>query len=100
MLQEKIQSLFNFYFLKIVKMEPVNKVQSYFLEWDAFSAHKTWLFLSITSLIKMEWTKVSFVGTDLSNIAQFLFWFLKKLFEGVFCVAHLAFKWKEFPWSP
>jgi hypothetical protein len=32
MLQEKVQILCNFYFLKIVKIEPANKVQSYFLE--------------------------------------------------------------------
>jgi hypothetical protein len=85
---------------KMVKIEPANKVQSYFLEWDAFSAHKTWLFLSFTSLIEMEWTKASFVGMDLSNIAQFLFLFLEKIFEEVFCVAYPALNWKEFPWSP
>jgi hypothetical protein len=30
MLQEEIQSLCNFSFLKIVKIEPANKVQSFF----------------------------------------------------------------------
>jgi hypothetical protein len=32
MLQEEIQSLCSFYFLKIVKIEPTNKVQSFFPE--------------------------------------------------------------------
>jgi hypothetical protein len=54
MLQEEIQSLCNFSFLKIVKIEPANKAQIYFLERDAFSAHKTSLFISFTSLIGME----------------------------------------------
>ena len=31
MLQEEIQSLCNFSFLKIIKIEPTNKVQSFFL---------------------------------------------------------------------
>jgi hypothetical protein len=30
-LQEEIQSLYNFSFLKIIKIEPANKVQSFFL---------------------------------------------------------------------
>jgi hypothetical protein len=30
MLQEEIRSLYNFSFLKIVKIEPANKVQSFF----------------------------------------------------------------------
>jgi hypothetical protein len=38
MLPKEIQSLCNFSFLKIVKIEPTNKVQIYFLERDAFSA--------------------------------------------------------------
>jgi hypothetical protein len=54
MLQKEIQSLSNFFFLKIVKIEPANKAQSSFLERDAFSARKTSLFISITSLIEME----------------------------------------------
>jgi hypothetical protein len=54
MLKEEIQSLCNFSFLKIVKIEPANKVQSFFSERDSFSAHKTSLFISITSLIGME----------------------------------------------
>jgi hypothetical protein len=41
MLKKEIQSLCNFSFLKIVKIEPANKVQSFFSERDAFSAHKT-----------------------------------------------------------
>jgi hypothetical protein len=54
MLAKEIQSLCNFSFLKIVKIEPVNKVQIYFLERDAFNARKTSLFISFTSLIRME----------------------------------------------
>jgi hypothetical protein len=54
MLQKEIQTLYNFSFLKIVKIEPANKVQSFFLERDAFSARKTSLFISFTSLIGME----------------------------------------------
>jgi hypothetical protein len=55
MLKEEIQSLCNFSFLKIVKIEPANKVQSFFSsKRDAFSAHKTSFFISITSLIRME----------------------------------------------
>jgi hypothetical protein len=41
MLPKEIQSQCNFSFLKIVKIEPANKVQIYFLERDAFSARKT-----------------------------------------------------------
>jgi hypothetical protein len=52
-LQEEIQSLCNFSFLKIIKIEPSSKVQSSFLERDAFSARKTLLFISFTSLIGM-----------------------------------------------
>jgi hypothetical protein len=54
MLLKEIQSLFNLIFLKIVKIEPANKVQIYFLERDAFSARKTSLFISFTLLIGME----------------------------------------------
>jgi hypothetical protein len=54
MLLKEIQSLFNLIFLKIVKIEPANKVQIYFLERDPFSARKTSLFISFTSLIRME----------------------------------------------
>jgi hypothetical protein len=54
MLQKEIQSLCNFSFLKIVKIEPTNKVQCFFSERDAFSARKTSLFISFTSLIGME----------------------------------------------
>jgi hypothetical protein len=54
MLPKEIQSLCNFSFLKIVKIELANKVQIYFLERDAFSARKTLLFISFTSLIGME----------------------------------------------
>jgi hypothetical protein len=54
MLQKEIQSQWNFSFLKIVKIEPTNKVQSFFSEIDPFSACKTSLFISFTSLIGME----------------------------------------------
>jgi hypothetical protein len=55
MLQKEIQSLCNFSFLKIVKIEPANKVQSFFIiERKAFNASKTSLFISFTSLIRME----------------------------------------------
>jgi hypothetical protein len=54
MLQKESQSLCNFSFLKIVKIEPANKVQSIFSERDPFSARKTSLFISFTSLIGME----------------------------------------------
>jgi hypothetical protein len=54
MLLKEIQSLYNFSSLKIVKIEPANKVQSFFSERDAFSARKTTLFISFTSLIGME----------------------------------------------
>jgi NRPS condensation-like uncharacterized protein len=54
MLQKEIQSLCNFSFLKIVKIEAANEVQSFFSERDAINAHKTSLFISFTSLIGME----------------------------------------------
>jgi hypothetical protein len=54
MLQKEIQSLCNLFFLEIVKIEPINKVQSFFSKRDAFSACKTSLFISFTSLIGME----------------------------------------------
>jgi hypothetical protein len=54
MLPKEIQSICNFSFLKIVKIEPADKVQIYFLERDAFSARKTSLFISFTLLIEME----------------------------------------------
>jgi hypothetical protein len=54
MLQKEIQSLCKFSFLKIVKIEPTNKVQIYFLQRGASSACKTSLFISFTSLIGME----------------------------------------------
>jgi hypothetical protein len=75
MLQKEIQSLCNFSFLKIVKIEAANKVQRFFLERDAFNARKTSLFKSFTSLIRMERTKAFLVGMDLSNMTQFSFIF-------------------------
>jgi hypothetical protein len=53
-LKKELQSLCNFSFLKIVKIEPANKVQSFFSERDPFSARKTSLFISFTSLIGMQ----------------------------------------------
>jgi hypothetical protein len=50
MLHKEIQSLCNFSFLKIVKVEPANKVQSFFSERDAFNARKTSLIISFSSL--------------------------------------------------
>jgi hypothetical protein len=50
MLQKEIQSLCNF-FLKIVKIEPANKVQSFSSKRDAFTTSKTSL---VTSPIRME----------------------------------------------
>jgi hypothetical protein len=43
-----------FFFLEIVKFEPPNKVQCSFSKRDAFNAHKTSIFISFTSLIRME----------------------------------------------
>jgi hypothetical protein len=40
MLQEEIQSHCNFSFLKIVEIEPANKVQSFFSKRNPFSAVK------------------------------------------------------------
>jgi hypothetical protein len=54
MLHKEIQSVCNFSFLKIVKIEPTNKVQSLFLERDALSACRTLLVISFTSPIEME----------------------------------------------
>jgi hypothetical protein len=54
MLQKEIQSLCNFSFLRIVKIEPANKVQRFFSKKDAFSARKPSLFISFTSLIGIE----------------------------------------------
>jgi hypothetical protein len=65
----------HFFSLKIIKIEHANKVQSFFSEWNAFSARKTSLFISFTSQIGMEWTKASLVGMDLSNMVKFSFIF-------------------------
>jgi hypothetical protein len=54
MLLKEIQSLHNFSFLKIVRIEPTNKVQIYNSKRDAFSAYKTSLVISLTSIIGME----------------------------------------------
>jgi hypothetical protein len=54
MLQKEFQSLCNFSSLKIVKIEPANKVQVFFQKVIPFSTYKTSLFMSFTSLIRME----------------------------------------------
>jgi hypothetical protein len=54
MLHQEIQSQCNFSFLIFFKIEPGNKVQSFFSERNPFNAHKTSLFISFTSLIRME----------------------------------------------
>jgi hypothetical protein len=54
MLQKGIQSLSNFSFLKIVKIEPPNKIQIFFSERDCFSARKRSFFISFTLLIGIE----------------------------------------------
>jgi hypothetical protein len=51
---ERNSKSMQFFFLKIVKIEPPNKVQSVFSERNALSACKTSLCISFTSLIKME----------------------------------------------
>jgi hypothetical protein len=52
--EERNSKSMQFSFLKIVKIEPANKVQCFFPEINAFSASKTLLFISFTSLIGME----------------------------------------------
>jgi hypothetical protein len=54
MLQKEIQSLRNFSSLKIVKIEPPNKVKVFFQEKMPLVTLKISLFISFTSLIKME----------------------------------------------
>jgi hypothetical protein len=88
MLQKETQSLCNYFFLKIVKNEPANKVQSFFSETDPFSARKTSLFISFTSLIWMEWTKAFLVRMDLSTMAQFSSIFFKKMWRSFLCCPH------------
>jgi hypothetical protein len=89
MLKNKIQSLCNFSFLKIVEIEPANKVQSCFTWRDAFSAHKTSLFISFTSLIGMEWTKASLVGMGPIQHGTIFFYFKIYIFEEVFVLPGL-----------
>jgi hypothetical protein len=54
MLQKEMQSLCNFSFLKIVKIEVQTRFKGFFPERDAFSARKTSRFIFFTSLIGME----------------------------------------------
>jgi hypothetical protein len=91
MLQKEIQSLCNFSFLKIVKIEPTNKVQSFFPERDAFSARKTSLFISITSLMEWNEPKLSLYVWTYLAWHNFLLFF-RKIFEEVFCAARTALK--------
>jgi hypothetical protein len=55
MLQKEIQSLCNFSFLKIVKIEPANKVQSFFQKDMPLVLVKH--HLSYLSLHKLEWNE-------------------------------------------
>ena len=89
MLHKEIQSLCKFSFLKIVKIELTNKVHSFFSKRDAFSARKTSLVISFTSLIGIEWTKASLVDTDLSNMAQLFIYFLEKHLKKFFVLPRL-----------
>ena len=57
-LAERNSKSMQFFFLRIVKIEPPNKVQSFFSKRKVFSACKTSLFISFTLLIRMEWTKL------------------------------------------
>jgi hypothetical protein len=54
MLQEESQSVCNSSFLKILKIDPANKVHSFFSRRYPFGAPKTSLSIFITSLIGME----------------------------------------------
>jgi hypothetical protein len=58
---------------KLLKLSPQTRFKVFFSERDPFSARKTSLFISITSLIGMEWTKAFLVHMDLSSMAQFSF---------------------------
>ena len=78
---ERISKSSNFLFSKIIKIQPANKVQIYFLQRDAFNARKTPLFVSFTSRIRIKWTKASLVGMDLCNMAQFSFIFYKNIWR-------------------
>jgi hypothetical protein len=81
--------------LKIVKIEPANKVQSFFPERDAFNARKSSLFISFTSLIGMDWTKAFLVGMDLSNMAQFFIFYLEKYLKNFFALPALPLNEKN-----
>jgi hypothetical protein len=71
MLQKEMQSLCNFSFLKIVKIELANKVQSFFLQKEMPSVPLKQHF----SFLSLHFTKAFLVGMDLSNMAQILFIF-------------------------
>jgi hypothetical protein len=43
----------------------------------------------------MEWTKASLVDMDLSNMAQFFYYFLKKYLKNFFVLPWFAFKSKN-----
>jgi hypothetical protein len=77
-----------FFFLKIVKIETANKVQSFFPERDLFSARKTSLFISFT-----EWDepKLSLYVWTYLTWHNFLL-FSREIFEEVLCVARTALK--------
>jgi hypothetical protein len=67
----------------LLKLSPQTRFKVFFPERDSFSACKSSLYISFTSLIGIEWTKAFLVGMDLSNMAQFYFIlekYLKKFF--------------------
>jgi hypothetical protein len=67
MLHKEIQNVCNFSFLKIVKVEPANKVQFIFLEREAFSARKTLLFGTIFFYLKNIYMNNFFVMPGLPS---------------------------------
>ena len=68
--EEQNSKSIHFSFLRFVKIEPVNKIQSFFKkEMPLLPIHDTTLLsISFTSLIKMESTIAYITGMDLSSI--------------------------------
>jgi hypothetical protein len=73
--EEQNSKSMQFFFLENCWNWARKQGSKFFSERDAFSACKTSLFISFTSLIGMEWTKASLEGMDLSNMVQFSFVF-------------------------
>jgi hypothetical protein len=90
-LQEEIQSLCNFSFSEIIKIEPTNKVQSFFQKEIPSVPVKH--HFSYLSLHQSEWNepKLSLYIWNSLPWHNFLLFF-RKIFEEVFCVAHTALK--------